>query len=58
MNWPSSGHSASALVETTTMPLPDTCIDRAIVVHALEIAEHPRDLLAEVWRILTPRAAG
>jgi hypothetical protein len=23
-------------------------------VHALEIAEHPRELLAEIWRILTP----
>jgi len=54
VNWPSSGHSASALVETTMMPLPDSCIDRAIVVHALEITEHPRDLLAEIWRILTP----
>jgi SAM-dependent methyltransferase len=54
VNWPSAGHSASALVETTTMPLPDSSIDRAIVVHALEVGEHPRALLAEVWRILTP----
>lgn len=54
VNWPSSGHSASALVEATTMPLPDSSIDRAIVVHALEIGEHPRALLAEVWRVLTP----
>ncbi|WP_036263514.1 class I SAM-dependent methyltransferase [Methylocapsa aurea] len=54
VNWPSSGHSASALVEPTMMPLPDSCIDRALVVHALEITEHPRDLLAEIWRILTP----
>lgn len=54
VNWPSSGHSASALVEPTAMPLPDSSIDRVILVHALEITEHPRDLLAEVWRILTP----
>jgi SAM-dependent methyltransferase len=54
INWPSSGLSASALVETTAMPLPDSSIDRAVLVHGLEITEHPRDLLAEVWRILTP----
>ncbi len=54
VNWPASGRSASALVETTTMPLPDASIDRAIIVHALEIGEHPRALLAEVWRVLTP----
>ena len=54
VNWPSSGYSASALVEATEMPLPDSSIDRAIVIHGLEITEHPRDLLAEIWRILTP----
>jgi SAM-dependent methyltransferase len=54
VNWPSSGRSASALVEPRLMPLPDGCIDRVIVVHALEIAEHPHELLAEIWRILTP----
>jgi SAM-dependent methyltransferase len=54
VNWPSSGLSASALVEPSMMPLPDSCIDRICVVHALEIVEHPRDLLDEIWRILTP----
>jgi SAM-dependent methyltransferase len=54
MNWPSSGLSSSALVETTAMPLPNSCIDRALIVHALEITEHPHALLSEIWRILTP----
>lgn len=54
VNWPASGLSSSALVETTEMPLPNSSIDRALVIHALEITEHPRDLLAEIWRILTP----
>jgi SAM-dependent methyltransferase len=54
VNWPGCGRSASALVEATTMPLPDSSVDRVIAVHALEISEHPRELLAEVWRILTP----
>lgn len=54
VNWPVSGPSASALIETNMLPLPDSCIDRVLVIHALEVAEHPRDLLAEIWRILTP----
>lgn len=54
VNWPASGLSASALVETTMLPLPDSCIDRALVVHALETSEHPGPLLEEVWRVLTP----
>ena len=54
VNWPSNGLSASALVDATAIPLPDSCIDRVLLVHALEITEHPRDLLAEVWRVLTP----
>lgn len=54
VNWPSSGLSSSALVETHMMPLPDACIDRVLVVHALEGTEHPHELLAEIWRILTP----
>lgn len=54
VNWPSSGHSTSALVEQTMMPLPNSSIDRVIAVHALEVTEHPRELLAEIWRILTP----
>lgn len=54
MNWPAPGVSSSALVETAAMPLPNSCIDRALAVHALEITDHPHQLLSEIWRILTP----
>lgn len=54
VNWPSSGRSASALIDSSLLPLPDSCIDRVLLIHALENTEHPRDLLAEVWRVLTP----
>ncbi len=54
VHWPNNGRSASALVDPTMMPLPDACIDRILVVHALETGEHPRDLLEEIWRILAP----
>ncbi len=54
VNWPGSGLSASALVDAVAMPLPNGCIDRVLLIHALEIADHPRELLAEIWRVLTP----
>ncbi len=55
VNWPVDGDvSSTALVDPTMMPLPDACIDRVLVVHALEMSQAPRDLLSEVWRILTP----
>lgn len=54
INWPEEGASAAALVDATCMPLPDSCMDRVLVVHALEVSDSPRDLLAEIWRILTP----
>jgi SAM-dependent methyltransferase len=54
VNWPASGRTSSALVETEMLPLPDSSIDRILVVHALEMAEHPNGLLEEVWRVLTP----
>jgi SAM-dependent methyltransferase len=54
VNWPSTGASASALVDLLMMPLPDASIDRVLLVHALENVESPSELLHEIWRILTP----
>ena len=55
VNWPvEGGVSSTALVDPTMMPLPDACFDRILLVHALEMSDAPRDLLSEVWRILTP----
>lgn len=54
VNWPAAGHCASALVETDMLPLPDSCIDRILLIHALEVSDNPQDLLSEAWRILTP----
>lgn len=54
VNWPSGSLSATALVEPTELPLPDACIDRVLIVHALEMSESPEDLLSEVWRVLNP----
>lgn len=54
VNWPPSGLSASALIDDAMLPLPDSCVDRMLLAHALENVEHPRELLSEVWRVLTP----
>ena len=54
VHWPAGGPSATALVEGAQLPLPDGCIDRLLLVHMLEPTEHPRDVLAEAWRVLTP----
>ncbi len=35
------------------LPLPDTSIDRVLLVHGLESSEVLRDMLREVWRVLT-----
>ena len=54
VNWPNDARSSTALVDSAMIPLPDSCIDRVLVVHALELSDDPQELLAEVWRILTP----
>ncbi|MBM3607096.1 MAG: class I SAM-dependent methyltransferase [Alphaproteobacteria bacterium] len=54
VNWPGAGVSSSALVETNMLPLPDASIDRVLLVHGLETSDSPEEMLAEIWRILTP----
>ena len=36
------------------LPLPDACVDRALVAHGLETAEHPGAVLEEICRVLAP----
>jgi SAM-dependent methyltransferase len=54
VHWPGSGRSSSALIVEDMLPLPDACIDRALVAHALETVEHPNLVLEEVSRVLAP----
>lgn len=55
VSWPADGASAASLVEPELLPLPDACIDRALVIHCLEATETPRLALEEIWRVLTPQ---
>lgn len=54
VRWPVDAPSATALVFEEELPLPDAAIDRLLLVHALEFAESPRDMLHEAWRVLAP----
>src|ERR1700733_10383900 len=52
VKWPSARPGLAALVDELEMPLPDSSIDRMLLVHALEMAHDPTALLREVWRVL------
>lgn len=52
--WPINGPSSAALVFEEELPLVDASVDRILLVHALEHAENPREMLMELWRVLAP----
>jgi SAM-dependent methyltransferase len=53
--WPESGPQLAALVDPIELPLPDACLDRLLLIHALDVDEGPRALLREAWRVLAPQ---
>jgi len=54
VNWPVAELSATALVFDEELPLPDSSVDRVLMVHSLEFAENPRETMKELWRVLAP----
>ena len=54
VKWPSSRASLTSLVEELDLPLSDAAVDRALLVHALEMSRDAEALLREVWRVLAP----
>jgi SAM-dependent methyltransferase len=52
--WPHASNSQSVMVDETALPLADNALDRLLVVHCLEAATDPRQLLREMWRVLKP----
>lgn len=52
--WPNTEKSATALVFDEELPLPDSSIDRILMVHALEYSENAAESLKEMWRVLAP----
>jgi len=55
VHWPQAGAVRTALVDELDLPLVESCVDTALLVHALEFAESAEDMLAEVWRVLSPQ---
>ena len=53
LQWPTNRAGLAALVDELELPLPDSAVDRVLLVHALEMAHDPVVLLREVWRVLT-----
>jgi SAM-dependent methyltransferase len=52
IKWPTNRPDLAALVDELDMPLPDSAVDRVLLVHSLEMAHDPSALLREVWRVL------
>ncbi len=54
MKWPTARPTLAALVDELELPLPDSSVDRILLMHALEVSDDPAELLREMWRVLTP----
>ena len=52
--WPDSDASSTALITDNMLPLPDAAVDRVLLTHSLEMTDSPRELLSEIWRVLSP----
>lgn len=53
VRWPENDRSLVCLAEETDLPLADLSVDRLLLVHAVENAEHLRSMMREVWRVLS-----
>lgn len=54
VDWPFGEPCCTGLVQEDMWPLPDSSVDRILLVHAVENAGHAGELLRECWRCLAP----
>ncbi|MFT4015154.1 MAG: methyltransferase domain-containing protein [Paracoccus sp. (in: a-proteobacteria)] len=54
MAWPPGLPNCSVLCEETAWPLDTGSVDRLVLLHAIETADHPSAVLSEAWRVLGP----
>lgn len=52
IRWPFDEPNLVALADEEELPFPDLSIDRVLIVHGIETAEHLRPMMREVWRVL------
>lgn len=55
IHWPAESAVRSCLVDECDLPLLESVADHMIVVHGLELADSPLDMLQEIWRVLAPQ---
>ena len=55
IHWPMGYANRSALVDECDLPLLESTVDVALVVHGLEHADMPSEMLQEVWRVMAPQ---
>lgn len=55
IHWPGEGAVQSALVDEFDLPLLESTVDLALVVHGLELTDSPIEMLQEVWRVMAPQ---
>lgn len=53
LHWPPGEPGLTALVDESALPFPDLAMDRVLMVHAVECAEHLRHMLREAWRVMS-----
>jgi SAM-dependent methyltransferase len=52
--WPDPDRVLACLADEAQLPFPNALFDRILVIHALEEADDPLELMREVWRVLAP----
>lgn len=52
-SWTRKTPNIVALTDETQLPLANKSVDLALIVHALEFTSHPREMIREVWRVLS-----
>jgi SAM-dependent methyltransferase len=52
LHWPDDTANLTGLVDELELPFDDLSMDRVILVHALECADHVRPMMREIWRVL------
>jgi SAM-dependent methyltransferase len=53
--WPEEGNIRCALVDECELPLLESSVDLAVVIHGLELTDAPGEMLKELWRVLAPQ---
>lgn len=54
LHWPPGKPNSTFLADEHRIPLEDECMNRVFVLHSFENTEQLRQMLQEIWRILTP----